>query len=116
MKEDTRHFGLDAATIRKIQGVLAQFPEIEQAIIYGSRAKGDFQPGSDIDLSLIGNTLSEDRLLQLANRLDDLLLPYQFDLNRFHTLQNQALIEHIERSGKTFYTRTGTADSSVASS
>lgn len=116
MTEETRRFGLDATTIRKIQGILSQFPEIEKAVIYGSRAKGNYRPGSDIDLSLIGNTLTEDRLLQLANQLDDLLLPYHFDLNRFQALQNPALIEHIKSVGKTFYTRTGAADSSVTSS
>lgn len=116
MEEKTQPFGLDDATIRKIQGVLSQFPEIEAAILYGSRAKGSYQPGSDIDLSLIGNTLTEERLLQIANRLDDLLLPYQFDLNLFHALQNQALIEHIARVGKPFYSRGGAAGSSVTSS
>jgi len=105
MGEETSHFGLDAATIRKIQDVLSRFPEIESAVIYGSRAKGNYKPGSDIDLSLMGEALTEDRLLQLANRLDGLMLPYQFDLNRFHSLQNTALIEHIERIGKVFYTR-----------
>jgi predicted nucleotidyltransferase len=106
MGEETSHFGLDAATIGKIQGALSRFPEIESAVIYGSRAKGNYKPGSDIDLSLMGETLTEDQLLQLENRLDDLMLPYQFDLNRFHSLQNTALIEHIERIGKVFYVRT----------
>lgn len=112
----TRRFGLDAATIHKIQGVLSQFPEIETAIIYGSRAKGNYQPGSDIDLSLIAETLTADRLLQLENRLDDLLLPYQFDLNPFHALHNPALSEPIERVGKIFYERAATPASSATSS
>lgn len=105
MGKETSLFGLDAATIDKIRTVLVQYPEVEQAAIYGSRAKGNYKPGSDIDLSLIGSTLTEDRLLQLENQLDDLLLPYQLDINRFHALQNQTLIEHIERVGKVFYTR-----------
>lgn len=107
MGEETPRFGLDDATIRRIQDILSQFPEIESAVIYGSRAKGNYKPGSDIDLSLIGKTLTENRLLQLENRLDELLLPYQFDINRFHALQNKALIEHIERIGRDFYTRAG---------
>lgn len=116
MAGETRRFGLDAATIHKIQDVLSQFPEIEKALLYGSRAKGNYRPGSDIDLSLIAETLTADRLLQLENRLDDLLLPYQFDLNLFHALQNPALIEHIERVGKIFYERAETPTSSVTSS
>jgi predicted nucleotidyltransferase len=105
MAHESLHFGLDASTINKIQTVLAQYPEVEKAVIYGSRAKGNYKPGSDIDLSLLGNKLTEERLLRLENQLDDLMLPYQLDLNRFHSLQNRALIDHIERVGKVFYLR-----------
>ncbi len=108
MVQESIHFGLEGATIDKIRAVLAQYPEVEKAVIYGSRAKGNYKSGSDIDLSLVGETLTEDRLLQLENRLDDLMLPYLFDLNRFHSLQNGALIEHIERVGKVFYSRDAT--------
>jgi type I restriction enzyme S subunit len=105
MCADELSFGLGAENIRKIQAVLAQYVEIEKVMIYGSRAKGNYKPGSDIDLSLFGKALSEDQLLRLENQLDDLMLPYQFDLNRFHSLQNKALIEHIERVGIVLYSR-----------
>ena len=45
-------FGLKDITIQKIQQVLAAFPQVEEAILYGSRAKGNYKDGSDIDLTL----------------------------------------------------------------
>lgn len=99
-------FGLDHSVIARIGGVLSQFPEIDRAVIYGSRAKGTYKSGSDIDLSLVGKAITEDTLLRLENRLDDLMLPYEIDLNRFDVLQNEALIEHIQRVGRMFYERT----------
>jgi predicted nucleotidyltransferase len=96
-------FGLDESTVARINDVFAQFSAVEGAILYGSRAKGTFKPGSDIDLALLGDTLTETQLLRLENQLDDLMLPYQFDICRFATLQNPQLIEHIQRVGQTFY-------------
>jgi len=96
-------FGLSTETIARVKEVFALYPEIERVVIYGSRAKGNYKPGSDIDLTLIGEHITEAMMLDLETRLDDLLLPYIFDLNRFSSLQNQALIEHIQRLGKPFY-------------
>lgn len=99
-------FGLRQTVIEQINRVMATYPEIERAVIYGSRAKGNYKPGSDIDLALIGDQFTESRLLELETRLDDLLLPYKLDLCRFHTLQNPSLSEHINRVGQDFFTRT----------
>lgn len=98
-------FGLSETTIARINAVLEDCPSIERAVIYGSRAKGNYKPGSDIDLTLIGPDMTELELLALENRLDDLLLPYQLDLSRFAVIQNTELIDHINRVGQDFYTR-----------
>ncbi|MFM7527286.1 MAG: nucleotidyltransferase domain-containing protein [Nodosilinea sp.] len=98
-------FGLSETVIEQINGVLAQVPQVEAAIIYGSRAKGNYTPGSDIDLTLMGSELTEGQLLQLETWLDDLLLPYSLDISRFQGLQNPALIDHIQRVGQDFYRR-----------
>jgi predicted nucleotidyltransferase len=99
-------FGLKRTLIEQINRVIGAYPEIERVVLYGSRAKGNYKPSSDIDLALIGDQLTELRLLELETRLDDLLLPYKLDLCRFHTLQNPSLIEHINRVGQEFFTRT----------
>lgn len=103
MSATPQAFGLDHSVIDRIKDVLGQFPEIERAVIFGSRAKGTYKPGSDIDLSLVGKAITEDKLLRLENRLDDLMLAYEIDINRFDILQNEALIEHIKRVGQVFY-------------
>ena len=96
-------FGLSEQTITQIQAVLARCPQVETAVLYGSRAKGTQRPGSDIDLTLHGQSLTFAHLLRLMNDLDDLLLPYTIDLSLFQTIANPDLIDHIERAGIIFY-------------
>ena len=98
-------YGLSEETIEKICGILAQHPAIEKVILYGSRAKGTFRPGSDIDLSLQGATLTLKELGDIVSEIDDLLLPYTIDLLIFDTLDHVNLRDHIERVGKIFYER-----------
>lgn len=98
-------FGLKEETIEKINSVLSKFPEVEKAILYGSRAKGNFKRGSDIDLTLTGSGLTHQALLRIDNELDDLLLPYHIDLSILENISNPDLIEHIERVGVVFYER-----------
>ena len=98
-------FGLTEATITKINQVFKKHPEIECVVLYGSRAKGNYKTGSDIDLTLYGNALSYELLGWLLSELDDLLLPYTFDLSIFENISNENLRDHIERVGIVFYER-----------
>ena len=95
--------GLSRDDINSVQQTLRRFPRISEAILYGSRAKGNYRPGSDIDLTLRGNTLSHQDLQEIELALDDLLLPYKIDLSLQHQIDNPQLIEHIGRVGKLFY-------------
>ena len=76
-------------------------------LLYGSRAKGSYRPGSDIDLTIEGEQLSLSQLLAIENQIDDLLLPWMVDISLKHRIDNPALLDHIERVGVTFYTRQG---------
>jgi uncharacterized protein len=97
-------FGLSEATIDKIQTVLARYPQVETAVLYGSRAKGNYKSGSDIDLTLYGGEeLTLTVLLRIMSEIDDLLLPYTVDLSIFHTVNDPDLIDHVERAGIPFY-------------
>lgn len=99
-------FGLKNATIEKICGVLARCPQVEKAVLYGSRAKGNYRNGSDIDLTLHGDeTLTLSVLYRIMNDLDDLLLPYTIDLSIFHQINDPDVVDHIQRVGVTFYQR-----------
>ncbi|MFZ4561071.1 MAG: nucleotidyltransferase domain-containing protein [Saprospiraceae bacterium] len=96
-------YGLKTETIHAIQEVLLTYPEVEKAILYGSRAKGNYRPGSDIDLTLTGETLNLTILQKIEHELDDLLLPYKIDLSLLKHIQNTDLLDHIQRVGKVFY-------------
>lgn len=97
-------FGLKESITSSIKNILIDFPEVKAAIIYGSRAKGNYKPGSDIDLTFKGD-LNLAILNKISLRIDDLLLPYTFDLSVFAHIDNKDLIEHIQRAGKIFYQR-----------
>lgn len=99
--------GLEEKTVAQIQSVLAAFPSVEKAVLYGSRAKGSFKPGSDIDLALFGSDLNLQALHRLEDTLDDLLLPYKIDLAIFSRIANAELREHIARVGMVVYERGG---------
>ena len=95
--------GLNDRTVAQIHEVLALFPEVEQAMLYGSRAKGNFKPGSDVDLTLLGAGLTQKILGQIQGELEDGLLPYRFDISILAQITQADLIEHIRRVGVVFY-------------
>jgi predicted nucleotidyltransferase len=98
-------FGLKDTHIKVIQSVFSNYSNVEEAVIYGSRAKGNWRTGSDIDLTLVGDGLSLSTLLKIENELDDLLLPYKIDLSIFDKIEDPDLIEHINRAGIVFYNK-----------
>ncbi|MEI7936301.1 MAG: restriction endonuclease subunit S [Verrucomicrobiota bacterium] len=98
-------YGLPKTAVEKICAVFAGFPAVEKAVLYGSRAKGNFKTGSDIDLTLYGEAVTSDLCSEVASALDDLLLPYTIDLSVFEELNHAKLREHIERVGVLFYER-----------
>ena len=103
MSNTSMDFGLKDETIDKIKAVFDEFSQVDQAILYGSRAKGNFRNSSDIDLTLKGEGLNLEIVNSIGLKLDDLLLPYTFDLSIFKQISNPDLVEHIERVGKVFY-------------
>ena len=98
-------YGLLPSVVDSINQVFRQYPKIERAIIYGSRAKGNYKIGSDIDLTLIAPDLSLSELLAIENEIDDLMLPYKLDLSSMDSIENNELIDHIKRVGKPFYVK-----------
>ncbi|MFC1564649.1 nucleotidyltransferase domain-containing protein [candidate division KSB1 bacterium] len=102
-------FGLKKTTIEKIQSVLTDCPQVEKAVLYGSRAMGNYKYGSDIDLTLLGgDDLTMKVLHRIMDGLDDLLLPYTIDVSIFRQISDPDLIEHIQSEGVTFYEKGGT--------
>ncbi|MCO6453334.1 MAG: nucleotidyltransferase domain-containing protein [Caldilineales bacterium] len=95
--------GLPQSVVESISAVLSRHPQVESATLFGSRAKGDYKNGSDIDLTLHGEQLTLRILYRILNDLDDLYLPYTIDLSIFDNISDPDVIEHIERVGVIFY-------------
>ncbi len=96
-------YGLLPQEAAQINQVLAIHANVEKALLYGSRAKGNYHPGSDIDLTLCGEGLTLADQFEIENELDDLLLPYNIDVSIFRKIENSDLIDHINRIGRLFY-------------
>jgi predicted nucleotidyltransferase len=96
-------FGLPDSTLHKMSGVFALHPEIEKVVIYGSRAKGNYRPGSDIDITLCGENLNDSLLSRVLVELDDLNTPYLMDVSLFSQIQSDTLKQHIREHGQIFY-------------
>ena len=100
--------GLSQSDIEKIQYILKLHQEIEKVILYGSRAKGNYKAASDIDLTLVGADLTLTIQQKIENELDDLLLPYKFDISLYQTISSPELVNHIDRIGKLFFQKENT--------
>ena len=96
-------FGLKEEIVQKIKEIFAQFEEVEEVIVYGSRAMGNFRNGSDLDLTIKGQKMNVGIVNKISIKIDDLYLPYLFDISVYHQITNLELIDHIERVGKVFY-------------
>jgi predicted nucleotidyltransferase len=98
-------FGLSEYSMATIHAIFKKYDVIEKAVIYGSRAKGNYKQGSDIDLTLFGEYLTTDHLMCIAGDLDNSMLPYMVDISVFDQLDNLSLRDHIQRVGIVFYER-----------
>ena len=97
-------FGLKQTDLDAIISILEKYSDIESAVIFGSRAKGNYKNGSDVDIALKGKSLNFDLINQISYWLnEESLMPYKFDILNYHTISSQDLIDHIDRVGIEFY-------------
>ena len=96
-------WGLNARDVKWLRDTFAQFPEITEVRIFGSRAMGNFKPGSDVDLALFGKGRLEctTRVSGMLN--EELPLPYQFDVVDYSAVTNPDLLAHIDQHGQQIY-------------
>lgn len=95
--------GLNASTQEKLIYLFEKNDMIDEVILYGSRAKGNFKPGSDIDLTIKSPHMTLSDLMRLENEIDDIFLPYKLDISLFHQIENPHLVDHIKSVGIVFY-------------
>lgn len=99
-------FGLKQTDLNAVISILEKYSDIESAVIFGSRAKGNYKNGSDVDIAVKGKSLNFDLINQISYLLnEESLMPYKFDILNYHTIDNQDLLEHIDRAGIEFYSK-----------
>ncbi|TAK65450.1 MAG: nucleotidyltransferase domain-containing protein [Bacteroidetes bacterium] len=97
-------FGLTKRDIEQIIAILHQYTEVDEAYIFGSRAKGNYNTGSDVDIALKGKGLTADMITRLNYLLnEETLMPYYFDVIHYDCIGNKALREHIDRVGEKLF-------------
>ena len=88
-------FGLLDRDIKYIRKALEKYDEIEKAVIFGSRAMGNYKKGSDVDIAIIGKDVSR----SIVYKIED----YFFDIIHYNEITNENLINHIDNEGKIIY-------------
>lgn len=97
-----QQYGLSEINGKRIMDVFSRFSEVQEAVLFGSRAKGNYRQGSDIDIAVKG-TVSKDVLSALLVAFDETVLPYFVDIVVYDHIKNIALKEHIDRVGICIY-------------
>lgn len=98
-------YGLSEKTLDQLKHVFSSYDQIIEVVLYGSRAKGTHQEGSNIDLVLKGENIEFYLLQKIRNNIDNLLLHYLVDVTILSSIKNKQLIEHIERIGVIIYSK-----------
>ena len=98
-------YGLSERSYEELIQILDSVPEIEEAFIYGSRARGDYDNASDIDISLNGENLTKRSLRMLNDKLYDSHIPYFFDTHIFADIRNPKFKANVLRDGRLLYKR-----------
>ena len=102
---DKNRFGLTERDMQTLREIFDQYPEVKTVVVFGSRAKGTFTVGSDIDLAIMDRLRNEDIIRRIKGALDDSTLPYFVDIVGYNFLQDPAFKEHIDRVGIDLFNR-----------
>jgi len=95
-------FGLTEEDIKTLKNIFKAHTEIEEVIIFGSRATNTFKRGSDVDLALKGN-INRQLVDTISGELEDTILPYFFDVLDFSSIKEETLKANIRKYGEVFY-------------
>lgn len=98
-------FGLSNVVINDICNVFRDYSNITEVLIFGSRAKGNYREGSDIDLAVKGDLISFNQLVDINLKIEDLDLLYKVDVISYEEKKGTPIGDHIDRVGKVFYKR-----------
>jgi predicted nucleotidyltransferase len=104
-KPDALTIGLKPEILNLLTAVFTSYEALDTVVLYGSRAKGTYHAGSDIDITLTGENLNDSLVGKIEEDIDNLLLPYSFDISLWSQIDNAELRMHIERVGIVIYQR-----------
>lgn len=97
-------FGVDKIIIEDIVNIIRKYEEVTRAVIFGSRARGDYKKASDIDIALFGDKLTNTINTKIFFEIDELYMPYKVDLINFNVLGKENRIrENILKEGVEIY-------------
>ena len=97
-------YGLLERDIQYIKKALEHFEEIEKAVVFGSRAMGNYKKGSDVDIAIFGERINNRVIFELNDYLNEVYpLPYFFDILNYGSISNENLKKHINDEGKVMY-------------
>jgi uncharacterized protein len=104
-EQERNRFGLTDRDMKAIYSIFSAYPELRVVHLFGSRAKGNYRLGSDVDLAIMNDGITTRQIAKIRNDFDESNLPYKIDLVDFTRLEKQEFIDHIVRVGIPFYTR-----------
>lgn len=104
LKQSYNKFGLLDRDLDNIISTISEYKEVGSAVIFGSRAKGNYKKGSDIDLSLKGLELTPEIIKDISVQLNEYLpIPYFVDVIDYTHLEKEELKKHIDHFGELIY-------------
>ena len=95
--------GLTTNDIETIHNIFRKYPNVRLVFLFGSRAKGNYKKGSDIDLAIMNKGVNIDTIFKIKREFEESSLPYFVDLINYFELEHKELREHIDRIGIEFY-------------
>lgn len=96
-------YGLSEQVIAELHSVFNRYKNVRKVLIFGSRAKGNYRAGSDIDLAVMGDGIDCSQISDICLRIEDLGLLYKVDVIDYNKYKNTPIGEHVARVGKSFY-------------
>lgn len=99
-------YGLLDRDLKFILEAIDKYSEIEEVVLFGSRAMGNYKKGSDVDLVIVGENIDRKILRRISDDLnEEYPLPYFFDVVVYKDISNEELKKHIDSVGKSIYKR-----------
>ncbi len=99
----TDRYGFSERDEQTIRGILKKYPVVKTVYLFGSRAKGNHNPGSDVDLAIMNEGADVKTIGRIKSDFEESSLPYRVDVVNYPALTYEKLKGHIDRIGVPFY-------------